>query len=522
MRPRNMNSGPLILAHDLGTSGNKATLVTPEGRIVGAASVPYATRYPRPGWAEQEPAEWWEAIVASTRTVLEKGGAGAPERAGRIAAVGISGQMMGCLALDAAGQPLRPAMIHSDTRSEPQARALAAALDEAEFYAITGNRLDPHYPVAKIAWLREAEPALYQAARWFLQAKDYVNFRLTGALGVTDASDASLTGLYDLQRQEWSATVLKAVGLEPERLPRVVDSARVIGPISGAAARETGLREGTPVVAGGGDGACATVGAGVTAPGQAYLYLGSTAWISAVTDHRAPDPARRLFYLCDLDPRWLNVLGTVQNAGSAHEWALAEIAAPARSPAAAHRAYTAAAAAVPPGSDGLLFLPYLMGERAPIWDPMARGVFHGLSLSHTRAHMLRAVLEGVAFALRSVIHVMEEAGVRIEAVVIIGGGARGALFRQILADAFERPLLVPDQLETATALGAAAAAAVGAGLRSSYAECARWARIARTEEPDPGRVAIYRESYARYRALYPALKDTFQRHKKEESQRCTE
>jgi xylulokinase len=505
---------PLLLAHDLGTSGNKATLITPDGGIVGAAFCPYPTQYPKQGWAEQAPAEWWAAVCASTRELLRQrrtDGRGHTGLAERIAAIGVSGQMMGCLALDAAGRPMRPAMIHSDTRGVPQARALAAALPEAEFYEITGNRLDAHYPVVKITWLRQAEPAVYHAARWFVQAKDHVNFRLTGMLGITDASDASLTGLYDLQRREWSPRILEAVGIDPDRLPAVVDAAHVIGRVSAAASRETGLREGTPVVAGGGDGACATVGAGVTAPGQAYIYLGSTAWLSTLTDRREADPARRLFYLCDLDPHWLNVLGTVQNAGSAHEWALSQIAAPARSHAAAHRRYEAAAAAIPPGSDGLLFLPYLMGERAPIWDPLVRAVFHGLSLSHTRAHLLRAVLEGVAFALRSILNVMEEAGRRLESVVVIGGGARSALFRRILADVFERPLLIPEQLETATALGAAAAAALGAGLRASYAECACWVRIARTEEPDPAHAAVYRESYARYRALYPALKETFQR-----------
>lgn len=511
----NRDTGPLLLAHDLGTSGNKATLVTPEGRIVASVSAPYATRYPRAGWAEQEPEDWWNAVVSSTRALLSGGGGGrgeggvvAPER---IAAIGVSGHMMGCLALDASGRPLRPALIHSDIRAEPQTRALTAALPEAEFYRITGNRLDPHYPVAKLLWLREAEPQAYAAARWFVQAKDWINFRLTGALGLTDASDASLTGLYNLERREWSAAILKASGLDGERLPAVHASAQIIGGVSAAAAAGAGLRAGTPVVAGGGDGACATVGAGVTAPGQAYLYLGSTAWISTVTGRQSPDPQRRLFYLCDLDPCRLNVLGTVQNAGSAHEWALAQIAAPARSPAAAHRQYETAAAGVPPGSDGLLFLPYLMGERAPIWDPAARGVFHGLSLSHTRAHMLRAVLEGVAFALRSVLDAIEESGTRMETVVVIGGGARSGLWRRILADVFERPLLVPHQLETATALGAAAAAAVGAGLRASYTECARWVRITRTEAPDPAHAAVYRSSYARYRDLYPALRESFQR-----------
>ena len=507
-------SEPLLLAHDLGTSGNKATLVTPDGRILAAASAPYETSYLRPGWAEQDPRHWWEAVVASTRALLDSAARRRQSRdllADRIAAVGISGQMMGCVALDAGGGPVRPAMIHSDIRAEPQVRSLARALGEAAFYEITGNRLDPHYPVAKIAWLRAAEPDHYRSARWFAQAKDFVNFRLTGALGLTDASDASLTGLYDLERREWSTPILEAVGLEPERLPAVRASSQIIGEISTEAAQATGLREGVPVVAGGGDGACATVGAGVTAPGQAYLYLGSTAWISAVTDRRAPDPARRLFYLQDLDPRWLNVLGTVQNAGSAHTWAMEQIGVPARSSRAAHREYETTAAAVPPGSDGLLFLPYLMGERAPIWDPAARGVFHGLTLSHTRAHMLRAVLEGIAFALRSVLDVIEEAEVRVETVVAIGGGVRSPLWRQILADVFERPLLIPDQLENATAMGAAAAAAVGVGLRSSYAECARWVPIAQTVEPAPGRAAVYRESYRRYQKLYPALRETFPR-----------
>jgi len=513
----------LILAHDLGTSGNKATLFSADGDILASEFQSYESFYGPNGEAEQEPDDWWRAVIDTTRRLLagtwRKDSTGsAPDRgkkaAGRIAAVGFSGHMMGCLAVDADGRALGRSWLHSDTRSAKQAREIARRMGAERYYRLTGNPPDPHYPLSKMMWLKEYRPDIYRQARWFLQSKDYIAARLTGRFGVTDHSDASLYGAYDMAAREWADEVLEAAGIERGRMPEILESSAQVGCVTREAAEATGLAVGTPVIIGGGDGACAAVGAGAIEPGDAYNYIGSTSWISATTEEPVLDPKMRLFVIHGLEPQRYGVIGTVQCAGAAYEWA-ADTLCPEESEGAEKQGISRfklmddLARQAPPGCDGLVFLPYLMGERAPIWDPHARGVFFGLSIAHTRAHMIRAVLEGVGYALRSIVDIIEENGTKIGSVTLIGGGAEGLLWPEILACILARPIRTPKRPREATSYGAATAAGVGVGLFDDFRAARKLIRTANEHIPNPQSTTAYRRAYEVFRDLYPALKPLF-------------
>ena len=500
------------LCFDLGTTGAKTTLFDECGNITASAFARYETSYPRPGWAEQRAEDWWDAAVGSTREVLAK----RPQDAGAVAVVGLCGHMMGCLPVDGDGAPLAPSLIHSDTRSEKQCARIARAVGAERLYQITGNIVDPHYPLSKIPWFREEMPEAFAKARFFVQSKDYLAFKLTGALGVTDHSDASLSALYDIRRREWSEELLEAAGIEGSRMCEVVPSATVIGHVTSEAAAQTGLREGTPVVIGGGDGACATVGAGAVEIGDAYSYIGGTAWISVVREEPLIDPEMRLFNLCDLDPAKVNALGTIQCAGSSLEWfadqiAVSETRQAEREGLDRYDLIGELALSAPPGANGLFFLPYLMGERAPIWDPLARGVYFGLTLAHTRADLARATLEGVAYALNNILRIAQEHGSTISEVRAIGGGAEGEAWAEIMASVYGKPVAVTEHPSEATSRGAFAAAAMGVGLIRDWREVAGMVRIARRHEPDPAAVRQYARFAEFYESLYPDFQEAYRR-----------
>jgi xylulokinase len=502
--------GARILAFDLGTTGNKATLFDETGRAVASAFRPYETIYPRAGWAEQRADDWWNSVCESSKELVNRDGIDV----GDIAAVGFSGHMMGCLPVDANGEPLSNSLIHSDGRSEPQCAALREMFGDEDLYRFAGNRIAPQYTLPKIMWLAENHPQVFSRTAKFLQAKDYIALRFTGRLGITDYSDASLAGLLDIKKREYAADLLEAAGVPRHTMPEIVPAATVIGTITREAAAAAGLREGTPVVIGGGDGACATVGAGALAPGEAYNYGGGTSWISMVADRPLIDPEMRIFNLLDLDPAKANVLGTMQCAGSSFEWFADEVGAleteqGKKSGENRFETLSRMAAEISPGSGRLFFLPYLMGERAPIWDSRARGVFFGLSLSHTRAHMARSVLEGIAYALRSICDVLEDLGGSISSLSFIGGMSKGATFGKILASVLGKRLLLPSNPGEATSRGAAIAAAVATGILPSYADARRWIPVESEIEPDPDMSAKYEPYYEFYRSLYPALRNRF-------------
>jgi len=499
----------LILAYDLGTTGNKATVFDADGAIVASATSNYPTHFPRPGWAEQSADDWWRSTCETTGELLRKGVDPAD-----IAVIGFSGHMMGCLPVDSSGTPLHNSLIHADGRSEAACEMLRRRFGNEELYQITGNRIAPQYTSPKISWFRSERPKLFERTALFLQAKDYLAFRFTGRLGITDYSDASLSGLMDINKRSWAGELLEAIGITESHLPEVVPAATLIGKVTREAAQATGLTDGTPIAIGGGDGACATVGAGALAPGEAYNYGGSTSWISVVSERPLIDPQMRIFNLLDLDPSRANVLGTIQCAGSSYQWFADEIVpggghAEATSEADRFGPLNALARAAPPGSDKLFFLPYLMGERTPIWDANARGVFFGLSLSHRRAHLTRAVLEGIAYALKSVCEVIEEQGGRFNSLSLIGGMAKGDIFREILAAVLGKTLLLPADPEVATSRGAAIAAAVAGGILGGYSDARPWIRQEGKVMPDPGEVGLYARHFAVWKGLYPALKQSF-------------
>jgi len=497
-----------ILAHDLGTTGNKATLFDEAGTAVAAAFEAYDTAYPQPNWAEQDSADWWRAVRDSTCRLLAASGV-AP---GEIAAVSFSGMMNGALVVDAAGAPLRPAIIWADQRATAEAEFLARCCGMESVYRRTGHRPGASYTAAKVLWLQRHQPEVYARTYQVLQAKDYAAFKLTGVFA-TDYSDASSTNLFDLERRAWASDLIEAVGLDPAKLPPVYPSTTVIGKVTAEAAAQTGLLAGTPVVIGGGDGACATVGAGSVRPGDAYNYIGSSSWIAVTAAQPLYDPQMRTFTFAHLDPTLYFPTGTMQCAGGAFDWLERLLRGEGEGRLDAHRdELTAGAAGVEPGAKGLLFLPYLLGERSPHWNPQARGVFAGLTMSHGRAEMTRAVLEGVALNLKMILDAFLEQGAatRSEAMRLIGGGARSPVWRQILADVYGLPILLPALLAEATSLGAAIAGGVGVGLFPDFGVAHQFVRVEEAERPDPARRQRYAVLYDIFRQAYTALEPIFE------------
>ena len=488
-----------LLAFDLGTTGNKVVLIDAEsGRVVETESSTYPTAHAPGGRVEQSPDDWWNSTVRCCRAVADRN----PEALARVAAIACTGMMNGIVAVDKAGQALRPSIIHADTRSTAQVKTLVDRVGAAEITRSTSNRPDCRLSLSKAMWLAEFEPETLARAASIVQAKDYLAGRLTGRPGVTDPSDASLTGAFDVDRRVWLREIWSEAGLPVRLLPEVVPSAQVIGHVTAAAASALGLRAGIPVVAGGGDGPCATAGSGV-GPGEGYHYLGSSSWIGL--NAAAPIVDDRLSHYCSLDER-VTVFGTVQAAGTSLEWFSTVF-----SGRSTHADLDIDAARVPPGANDLFFLPYLQGERAPLWDAAARGVFFGLTPSHGRAEMYRAVLEGVGYALRSILDVYAENGHPLPTLRQLGGGAKSDLWRSMLAAIFERKLLSVEGVSSATSLGAAMAAGVGAGMWPSIAEAgAHLTSIADETAPDTALVAAYQPRMAFYRTLYPVLKDRFE------------
>ena len=502
---------PCILAHDLGTTGNKATLFDASGAAVAATFAAYETTYPRPNWAEQDPADWWRAVRDSTRELLATGGI-AP---GEMAVISFSGMMNGALAVDAAGEALHPAIIWADQRATAEAGFLTGCCGAKEIYHRTGHRPGASYTAAKMLWMQRHRPGLYTRTHQFLQAKDYAAYKLCGVFA-TDYSDASGTNLFDLEQRDWAEDIIKAVGLDPLKLPPVHPSSTIIGQVTPEAAAETGLLAGTPVVIGGGDGACATVGAGSVHAGDAYNYIGSSSWIAVTAEQPLYDPQMRTFTFAHLDPDLYFPTGTMQCAGGSFDWLERLLRRPesakgrGKGDARLYDEMNAAAAGVPPGAGGLLYLPYLIGERSPHWNPLARSAFAGLTMPHGRAEMARAVLEGVAFNLKMILDAFLSQGADIKAMRLIGGGARSALWRQILADVYGLPILRPALLTEATALGAAIAGGVGVGLFTGFDVAHQLVQVEKAEQPNPAHSRRYAALYALFQQTYTALEPIFE------------
>ena len=498
-----------VIAHDLGTTGNKATLYDREGALVGAAFHGYETEYAQTGWAEQNPNDWWEAVCRSTRHLLGETGV----RHDDIACITFSGQMMGAVPLGRDGRPLRNAIIWADQRALEQERWIGERLSFEDVYQITGHRLSASYSLAKILWLRDKQPDIYGDTYKFVHAKDSIVARLTGAFA-TDPSDASSMNLYDLESGEWSGAILDAVDLPEAKLPEIRLSTDVVGEVQASVADAVGVAAGTPVVIGGGDGACAAAGAGVIEAGSAYNYVGSSSWIALSTPQPIYDPEYRTFTFGHVIPDMFMPTGTMQAAGASYQWtrdqlSLFEKETAERLGISPYELINLEIAQVTPGAEGLFFLPYLLGERSPRWNPHARGAFIGLTIRHSRAHMYRAVLEGVTMNLRVILDAFRAQGTEIDAMRLIGGGAAGRVWNQIMADIYGMPVQRLAILEEATSMGAALVGGVGVGLYAGFDMIQQMNKIAATVLPDPAAQATYERMLPIFERLYAALEPVY-------------
>jgi len=488
------------LGIDSSTTATKALLIDETGAVLGTASSEYTFETPRPLWSEQHPQLWWDGAVQAIRGVLQKTGV----KGSDVKAVGLTGQMHGMVALDENGQVLRKAILWNDQRTGAECDEIREKVGKERFIRITGNDALTGFTAPKILWVRNNEPEIYNRIRQVLLPKDYLRFRLTGMYACDKAGGAG-TVLFDMERRDWSPEVCEKLAIPLEWLPQTFEGTEVTGTISAGAAAATGLQAGTPVVGGGGDQAASAVGMGVVQPGIVSVTLGTSGVVFAGTDAPLVEPEGRLHAFCHAVPGKWHFMGVMLSAAGSFRWFRDTLA-----PGEDFGELAEKAAAVPAGSEGLYFLPYLTGERTPYPDPLAKGAFVGLTVRHTRDHMVRAVLEGVAFGLKDSFELMKGAGLPpVEQVRISGGGSRSPAWRQIIAGVLDVELVQINTTE-ATAFGAALLAAVGAGAFSSVQDACR-ETIQVTGSTPAGDSATYTEAYGGYHALYPALKPIFHR-----------
>ena len=488
----------LFLGLDVGTSGVKAILVSPAGAVAAAATVPLSLDTPRPGWAEQDPEAWWQASGTAIRRVLE-------QRAGaRVAAVGISGQMHSSVFLDKSGAVIRPALLWCDGRTTAECREIVErAGGEPHVREWVCNPALEGFTLPKVLWLRNHEPAAFARLATVLLAKDFVRLRLTGVVA-SEPSDASGTLMFDPAGLRWSREMLDAVELPRSLLPDVGGSAAVLGRVTEQAGALTGLAPGTPVVGGGADNACGAAGVGAISPGDAVSSWGTSGTVLAPTAEPRVDPGLRAHTFCHVAPGVWYVMGVVLSAGGAFAWYRDQVARELPDTDQRDARLVEEAAGVPPGAEGVTFLPYLQGERTPHRDASLRAAFVGLSLAHSRAHMTRAVLEGVCFALRDCLAVLQELGLAPSCLLLTGGGARSAFIRRLQADVFGLPVTTVNR-EEGPAYGAALLAAVGVGAFPDLKAAVQCTLTrAPLTEATPEAHRTYQRVYERFRACYAA------------------
>lgn len=489
-----------IIAHDLGTSGTKAALTDITGSIVAVSERRYEVYYSSDGGAEQDPEDWWKAIVETTHEMMEKAGVDP----GQIAGMSMSAQMVGTMPVDRDGKPLHRAMIWLDSRAEEE----AAILRKKTGMPFIGGKA----PSAKVYWLVRNMPDLFAKTHKILDCKDYLQFRMTGVYA-TDYTLSSATTYFNPWAKIWWKDILEAIELPLEKLPKAIPSTDVVGELTPQAAEELGLREGIPVVSGGGDAPCATVGSGAISPGRMHLYLGTSAWVAAVIPEFSLLAEGLMPNAC-CDENNNALLGEMDNAGGCLKWFHEQLLSREDEEAAARDGLTIfqymdrLADPVPPGSDGLIFLPWMWGERAPVEDDNVRGGFTSLALNHTKGHMIRAVLEGVGYHLRWIFSAVEKTGITQKEANVIGGGATTAIWLQILADITGVKLLQVEDPLDACARGAAMTAAVGLGFYKDFTEVEQAIKMTGKEfTPNPEHRVLYDNAYAQFRSLYPPLSD---------------
>lgn len=490
----------LFLGIDVGTGGTRTVLVNAAGRVVASQAIEHAPfRSAFPGWAEQDPEDWWRAAQSSIRDVLAAASC-APKD---IAAIGLTGQMHGAVLLDVQGNVLRPSLIWCDTRSAPQCDWLHATLGRERVIELTCNPALPNFTLTKILWVREHEPEVFARIAHILCPKDYVRFRLSGVYAM-DVQEASGTLLLDVTYRRWSHEMAEASGIPMEWLPQLFESTEICARLSEQAAAATDLSVGTPIVAGAGDQGAGAVGMGILKPGSVSATIGTSGVVFAATGQPVRDPLGRLHTFCHaVAGRW-HVMGVTQAAGLSLRW-LRDVLNTTVNASVSYEELVAHASRAPAGSDGVFWAPYLFGERTPYLDPDIRAAFVGLSAAHGQAHLVRAVLEGVAYSLRDTFTLFAELGIPVRGVRLGGGGARSPLWRQIQADIYGRAVEILTAEEGA-AYGAALLAGVGVGAWPNVdTACESSIQVAEQIEPDPAARVIYEQGYQIYRKLYPML-----------------
>jgi len=494
-----------VLGIDVGTSGTRALVVDETGSILGSGTAdhqPFAS--PQPGWAEQDPRDWWQASLQAIRQAIHA--SGLPPHA--ISCVGFSGQMHGAVVLDKNHEVVRPALIWCDQRTEVQSRQLARIFGIDRLIHLTCNPPLTNFTLTKLLWLQQNEPENWERVRYVMLPKDYVRFRLTGE-SATDVADASGTLLLDVARRTWSSEVLRKTNIDNRFLPQLFESQEICGSISQEASVLTELKAGTPVIAGAGDQAAGAVGIGITKAGIVSATIGTSGVVFAATDHPAMDPKGRLHSFCHAIPQRWHVMGVTQAAGLSLRWFRDQFGFSHENGRSSYQLLTEEAATVPAGSGDVFWAPYLMGERTPHLDPNARAAFLGLSASHSRAHMTRAILEGVAYSLKDTFAIFDDIGVPVQHIRLGGGGARSPLWRQIQADVYGHEVELVEAEEGA-AFGAAILAGVAAKWWTNVDEaCEAVVRIASRVKPDPTNSAKMLAGYQTYRRIYPALRSVF-------------
>lgn len=498
-----------LIGVDIGTSGTKTVLFDTAGQAIASATKEYPLYQPQNGWAEQDPADWWDAVLTTIRSVLEKSGVDA----GEVAGIGLSGQMHGLVMLDEDGNVLRKSIIWCDGRTGAECAEITERIGKKRLIEITANPALPGFTAGKILWVRKNEPELYKKCRHILLPKDYIRYKLCGVFA-TEVSDASGMNLMDIPGRCWSEEVLSALEIDRALLPEMYESYEISGKVTSEAAALTGLKAGTPVAGGGGDNASAAVGTGVVEEGKAFTTLGTSGVIFAHSDKVTIDPEGRVHTFCAAVPGAWTVMSCTMAAGLSLKWLrdnffTGEIQTAQGMGVDPYYLMDKQAARIPIGANRLLYLPYLMGERSPLLDENSRGVFFGLSAIHTKYDMLRAVLEGVSYSERNCLDVLRGMGVPTAEMFACGGGGSSPLWRQMLADVYGCPVKTVVSKE-GPALGVAILAGVGVGIYPSVAEgCKEVIRTNPPQEPIAANSAEYEKFYQIYRSLYPALKAQF-------------
>ncbi len=486
-----------FLGIDVGTGGTRAVIVDEAGKVLASASSEHEPfRVPEPGWAEQDPEDWWRAAQDAISGAIQDSGNPGSE----ITAIGLTGQMHGAVMLDKSGAVLRPSLIWCDQRTGPQCDWLHQTIGRERLIELTCNPALPNFTLTKLLWVKEHQPEIFSKIAHVMCPKDYVRYRLTGTFAI-DVHEASGTLLLDVTNRKWSSEVARISGIPEEWLPQLYESPEVCAQIADSVVDDTGLKAGTPVVAGAGDQGAGAVGMGILKPGSVSATIGTSGVVFAATDKPTKDPGGRLHTFCHAVPGRWHVMGVTQSAGLSLRWFRDTFA-----PDANYDALVRTAEKIAPGSDGLLWAPYLLGERTPHLDSQATAAFVGITASHTASHFTRAVLEGVAYSLRDTFTLFSELGIPVNGVRLGGGGARGPLWRRIQTDIYGYPTEVLTA-EEGGAYGAALLAGVGVkAWPDTDAACEQSLEVAESFQPDPETTKTYTQAYQHFRAIYPALR----------------